>query len=259
MTSTNWPATKCRPGSQRRRGLPVIATRNSASLLFGSTLATTKLPRSAFGDVLGFAACPNRVQRDVTVLVLRAIAEDLALRHRSTVTGTCSPASVETRVIHTFCAIAPEGIGDSFFLGASARSLISTSTPAARSSLVAHQQSAACGSTMSRRRLCVRISNCSRLFLSTCGERLTVNSRYVRQRNRSTHLRTRALGRLDGVARRRIEDAMIERLEPDPDILAVHFFLFSSSPGCAAIHACRKKSSDARSLRRHDNESFLTR
>src|SRR5581483_5967093 len=31
------------------------------------------------------------------------------------------------------------------------------------------------GSTMSSRRLWVRISNCSRLFLSTCGERLTVN------------------------------------------------------------------------------------
>src|SRR5215203_5618213 len=28
---------------------------------------------------------------------------------------------------------------------------------------------------MSRRRLWVRISNCSRLYLSTCGERLTVN------------------------------------------------------------------------------------
>src|SRR5262249_55918502 len=28
---------------------------------------------------------------------------------------------------------------------------------------------------MSSRRLCVRISNCSRLFLSTCGERFTVN------------------------------------------------------------------------------------
>src|SRR5438105_1952391 len=28
---------------------------------------------------------------------------------------------------------------------------------------------------MSSRRLWVRISNCSRLFLSTCGERLTVN------------------------------------------------------------------------------------
>src|SRR6478752_2728264 len=28
---------------------------------------------------------------------------------------------------------------------------------------------------MSSRRLCVRISNCSRLFLSMCGERLTVN------------------------------------------------------------------------------------
>src|SRR5690606_17551581 len=31
------------------------------------------------------------------------------------------------------------------------------------------------GSTMSSTRLCVRISNCSRLFLSTCGERFTVN------------------------------------------------------------------------------------
>ena len=30
------------------------------------------------------------------------------------------------------------------------------------------------GSTISSRRRCVRISNCSRLFLSTCGERFTV-------------------------------------------------------------------------------------
>src|ERR1700704_5126558 len=29
----------------------------------------------------------------------------------STVTGTCSPASVKTRVIPTFCAITPERIG----------------------------------------------------------------------------------------------------------------------------------------------------
>src|SRR5262249_24285342 len=31
-----------------------------------------------------------------------------------------------------------------------------------------------------------------------------------------------ALGRVDDLARRRIEDAVVERLEPDPDVLAVH-------------------------------------
>src|SRR6185503_1104403 len=52
--------------------------------------------------------------------------------------------------------------------------LISTSTPAGRSSFVS--ASIVCGreSLMSRRRLCVRSSNCSRLFLSTCGLRSTV-------------------------------------------------------------------------------------
>src|SRR5690606_21900680 len=57
----------------------------------------------------------------------------------------------------------------------SSQSLISTSTPAARSSFISASTVCGVGSTMSRRRLWVRISNCSRLFLSTCGERLTVN------------------------------------------------------------------------------------
>ena len=43
-----------------------------------------------------------------------------------------------------------------------------------------------------------------------------------RQRDRPTDLRAGALGRVHDLARRRIEDAVIERLEPDPDILAVH-------------------------------------
>src|SRR5688572_12527533 len=54
-------------------------------------------------------------------------------------------------------------------------SLISTSTPAARSSFISASTVCGVGSTISSSRLCVRISNCSRLFLSTCGERLTVN------------------------------------------------------------------------------------
>src|SRR5205809_766170 len=53
-------------------------------------------------------------------------------------------------------------------------SLISTSTPAARSSLPRASIVCCVGSRMSSRRLWVRISNCSRDFLSTCGERFTV-------------------------------------------------------------------------------------
>src|SRR5215467_853242 len=41
---------------------------------------------------------------------------------RSTVTGTCSPASVKTRVIPTFCAITPERISLVSCLAGSVRS-----------------------------------------------------------------------------------------------------------------------------------------
>src|SRR5262249_20060285 len=53
-------------------------------------------------------------------------------------------------------------------------SLISTSTPAGKSSFISESTVCGVGSTMSSRRLCVRISNCSREVLSTCGERSTV-------------------------------------------------------------------------------------
>src|SRR5581483_8973597 len=51
--------------------------------------------------------------------------------------------------------------------------LISTSTPADRSSFISASSVCCVGSRMSSSRLCVRISNCSRDFLSTCGERST--------------------------------------------------------------------------------------
>src|SRR6185437_12836416 len=54
------------------------------------------------------------------------------------------------------------------------KALISTSTPAGRSSFMSASMVCGVGSSRSRRRLWVRISNCSRLFLSTCGERSTV-------------------------------------------------------------------------------------
>src|SRR6266550_2489013 len=53
--------------------------------------------------------------------------------------------------------------------------LISTSTPAGRSSLVSASTVCERESRMSIRRLCVLSSNCSRLFLSMCGLRSTVH------------------------------------------------------------------------------------
>ena len=50
-----------------------------------------------------------------------------------------------------------------------------------------------------------------------------VNSR--RQRNRTAHLRTRPLGGIDDFARRIVEHAMVERLEPDANVLTVHLVL----------------------------------
>src|SRR5207244_4381471 len=55
------------------------------------------------------------------------------------------------------------------------KALISTSTPAGRSSFIRASTVCGVGSKMSISRLCVRISNCSRDFLSTCGERSTVH------------------------------------------------------------------------------------
>ena len=54
-----------------------------------------------------------------------------------------------------------------------------------------------------------------------------------RQRDRSADLSASALGRVHDLARRRIEDAVIERLEPDPDILAVHCRF--SRPSCPPV------------------------
>ena len=43
-----------------------------------------------------------------------------------------------------------------------------------------------------------------------------------RQRNRTTHLRARTLGCFHDLARRTIDQAMIERLEPNPNLLVRH-------------------------------------
>src|SRR5215472_3919587 len=51
------------------------------------------------------------------------------------------------------------------------------------------------------------------------GEALDVRGQW----NGSTNLRARTLCRVDDLARRVVEDAMIEGLEPDADVLSLHF------------------------------------
>src|SRR5262249_59418933 len=43
-----------------------------------------------------------------------------------------------------------------------------------------------------------------------------------RKRNGPAHVRAGALRRIHDLAGRRIEDAMVERLEPDADVLTIH-------------------------------------
>src|SRR5690606_22763830 len=45
---------------------------------------------------------------------------------------------------------------------------------------------------------------------------------FGRQRDRAAHLRAGPLGRFDDLAGRTVDQAMIERLEPDPDLLVRH-------------------------------------
>src|SRR5215813_5817130 len=142
---------------------------------------------------------------------------------RSTVTGTCSPASVKTRVIPTFCAITPERIGFPRV----------PNVPGSELDLDVHA-----GGEVElhervdrlRRRIDDVEQTLVRAHLELLAALLVDVRRAVhrelldlgRQRNRATDLGAGALGRVDDLAGRRIEDAVIERLEPDPNILAVH-------------------------------------
>src|ERR1700720_4492011 len=144
------------------------------------------------------------------------------LANRSTVAGTCSPASVKTRIIPTFCAITPERIV--VFLPLSALEL--DLDVHAGGEIELHQRV---------HRLRRRIDDVEQSFMGAHLEllaaflvdvRRSVDRELLdlgRQRDRPAHLRAGALGGRHDLACGRIENSMIERLEPDADILAVHY------------------------------------
>src|SRR6266480_3833354 len=167
-------------------------------LALGLDLGDRELAALRLRQISRLAGARTELQRNVTVLLGRAVTQHLAIAqlqhgHRDMFAGLrkdprhpdllCDHSGAHRRASCSFC---PEGLANlpsehgpvrkpvpTFQV--SAQSLISTSTPAARSSFIRASTVCGVGSTMSSRRLWVRISNCSRLFLSTCGERLTVN------------------------------------------------------------------------------------
>src|ERR1700686_3176238 len=144
----------------------------------------------------------------------------------STVTGTCSPPSVNTRVIPTFCATTPERI---LFL---TRPLQLDLDVHAGGEVELHQRVHGLRRRIDDVQEALMRAHLELFAALLVDKRRTVHRElldFSRQRNRTTDLRTGALGRVHDLARRRIEDAVIERLEPDPDILAVHFFFSRSS------------------------------
>src|SRR5690606_10473051 len=62
----------------------------------------------------------------------------------------------------------------------------------------------------------------TRILVGMRGDENGVTLDLGRQRDRATHLRAGPLGRLDDLAGRTVDQTMIERLEPNPDLLVRH-------------------------------------
>src|ERR1700744_5087416 len=148
----------------------------------------------------------------------------------STFTGICSPASVKTRVIPTFCAITPERI-------VVLPVLLSVSHGRKMQILELDLDVDTGGEVELHERidgLRGRVDDVEKALVGAHLEllaallvhvRRTVHGELLdagRQRNGSANLRTGALRRVHDLTRRRIENPMVERLEAYTNILGVH-------------------------------------
>src|SRR5262249_39100218 len=151
--------------------------------------------------------------------------------------GICSPVSVKTRVIPTFCAITPERIIVLPVLYARTKRGLNSKT------LELDLDVDACGQIELHQGvdgLRGRIDNVEKTLVSAHLELLTallidmwrtVDGELLdagRQRNRSADLGAGAFRRVHDLTRRRIEDPMVERLKTYANVLAVHCRMLSS-------------------------------
>ena len=171
MTST-WSSSLKASQSTLSPGLSSspASMRTSASVRIGATPEASKRPRAGlFARRSGrestrpiwIASYPSR-----SAVFFWTTRQGPACR---TVTGRAVPSGRKICVIPTFLPMIP-CTAMAYFPNA----LISTSTPTGSSSFIRASTVWEVGSRMSSSRLCVRISNCSRDFLSMWGERLTV-------------------------------------------------------------------------------------
>src|SRR5256885_6409676 len=145
------------------------------------------------------------------------------LASRNTVTGTCTPASVNTLVIPIFCAITPERIVVSSIPKNGSELDLDVD---AGGEIELHQRIHGLRRRIDDIEQALVRAHLELLAALLVDVRRPVDREFLdsgRQRDRSAHLRAGALRRVDDFARRRVEDAVIERLEPDADVLAVHF------------------------------------
>src|SRR5262249_35852260 len=135
-----------------------------------------------------------------------------------------SPASVNTRVIPIFCAITPERMGISSISPRPSGSELDLDVDARRK-IELHQRVHGLRGRIDDVEQPLVGAHLELLAALLVDVRRAVDGEFFdpgRQRNRPAHLSPGTLGRVDDLARRRIEDAVVERLEPDPDVLAVH-------------------------------------
>src|SRR5262249_21579706 len=126
------------------------------------------------GDPLDLAVLHEaELYRGVAVLLLRLALDDHARPRLDDGDGDRPPV-LGVDLGHAYMLADDCDDRHCYFACSLPNALISTSTPAGSSSFMSASTVWGVGSKMSTRRLWVRISNCSRLFLSTWGERLTV-------------------------------------------------------------------------------------
>jgi hypothetical protein len=88
VTSTNWPTTKWSAVISAPTGISASSTdAELGDLALGLDLGDGELAALGLRHVLDLAGADAELQRDVAVLLLRAVPDDLALPSFSTVTG----------------------------------------------------------------------------------------------------------------------------------------------------------------------------
>src|SRR5580700_6018513 len=205
-------------GADRDQAVIVDAELGEFSL--GLDLGDREVAAVGLGGALHLALAGAELQRDIAVLVLGAVGDDLAIaeaEHRHRHMLAC--LGEEARHPDLLC----EHSGTHVFIPNRALELDLDVDAGGKVEL--HQRIDGLRRRIDDIEQALMRAHLELLAALLVDVRRTVDRELLdlgRQRDRSAHLRTGALRRIDDLARRRIEDAVIERLEPDSYVLTVH-------------------------------------